>query len=220
VAYKQEKQQAIALRKQGNSYSLIREKIPVSKATLSKWLEAYPLSQERIRELRDRSPRRIESFRKTMKKKRDARIKVQEVHAIKDIGRLTRRELFIAGFFLFWGEGAKGRASEVCLANTDPAVIRAFIRWIMLLGVKRDRVRFTLHLYADMNPSKEIRYWAKELGVSVQAFRKPYIKKTKLSDVTYQTGFGHGTCNARYADQRLNDYILMGLRHIRCLYEG
>lgn len=220
MAHKELKTKAITMRLQGMSYSQIKAEVPVSKSTLSLWLEKYPLSPERLRELRDFSPRRIESYRATMKKKRDVRIAVQSAKAIKGISRLSKRELFVAGFFLFWGEGSKTRKSEVSLANTDPAMIIFFIQWLTLLGVNKEKIRFYFHFYEDMNISKELKFWSRTLNFPLSSFHKPYIKKTKFAAITYGNGFGHGTCNARYTSQDLNDYILMGLKHIRGLYGG
>lgn len=219
MAHRELKERAIVMRLKGMSYSQIKEQIPVSKSTLSLWLEKYPLSNKRLRELRDMSPRRIESYRATMQKKREVKISIQKQRVIKDLGKFSQRELFVAGFFLFWGEGAKGRRGEVALANTDPSVIRCFIKWLLLLGAKKEKFYFTLHVYADMKSQKEVAYWAHELGVKKTQFWKPYTKKTNLADITYKTGFGHGTCNARYMSQEMNDYVLMGWQHLRQLYE-
>jgi hypothetical protein len=220
MAYKKEKELAITLRKQGMSYSQIREKVHVSKSTLSLWLEDYPLTKERLHELRSTpNSHRIESYRATMKKKQEEKITIQEKRVTKDMGKLSRRDLFVSGFFLFWGEGAKGRRGEVALANTDPSMIRYFIDWIILLGGEKEKFYFTLHIYADMDPQTEITYWAKELDVRKTQFWKPYIKKTNLSGLSYRNGFGHGTCNARYMSQEMNDYVLMGWKALRRLYE-
>lgn len=101
MAYRKEKDLAIRMRKSGMSYSQIREKVHVSKSTLSLWLGNYLLTQKRLRELRDISPQRIESFRATMKKKREIRIAIQEKKVVQDLAKLSHRELFVAGFFCF-----------------------------------------------------------------------------------------------------------------------
>ena len=62
---------ALILRKQGKSYSQIKTILKVSKSTLSLWLRDYPLSRQRIRELRDWSEQRIEKCRETKRKKKD-----------------------------------------------------------------------------------------------------------------------------------------------------
>lgn len=218
MAYKKEKILVLQMRKDGMSYSQIREKVPVSKSTLSKWLQDFPLPETRIKELRDNNPRRIEHFRETMRKKREGRIMVQEKAVRRDIGKMTKRELFVAGFFLFWGEGSKGRSSMVAFANTDPVMIKCFLDWIIMIGGDRNKVRFVLHLYKDMNIKKELAFWSKTLNFPLSTFTKPYIKQSNLSEITYRNGFGHGTCNVRYMNQDLNDYVRMGLFHIRELY--
>src|SRR3990167_2014020 len=63
----------LKLRRQGKSYSQIRHIVKISKSTLSCWLKDHPLSKSRIRELRDRSAKRIERFRQTMRQKKKKR---------------------------------------------------------------------------------------------------------------------------------------------------
>ena len=88
------KEKAIKMRLQGMSYSQIREKLKVSKSTLSTWLEKYPLSKEKIRELRDWNPQRIENCRNTKLKKRQK--KLEDVYNMisLEIGTLSKRDLF------------------------------------------------------------------------------------------------------------------------------
>ena len=65
---------AIKLRFQGKSYSQIKSALKVSKSTLSYWLKDFPLSEKRIKELRDNNPRRIEKYRATRLKKKKERL--------------------------------------------------------------------------------------------------------------------------------------------------
>ena len=102
MAHKELKTKAIAMRKKGMSYSQILEQIPVSKSTLSVWLEDYPLSPAQLRLVRDINPRRIEAFRATMKIKREERVATQKRRVVADIRTMSKRELFISGYFLFW----------------------------------------------------------------------------------------------------------------------
>ncbi len=219
MSHKQLRTKAIVMRKKGMSFSQIKEVIHVSKSTLSVWLEAYPLSPLRLRELRDHNSKRIESYRATMKVKRDSRIALQGMRAAKDIRKFSDRELYVAGFFLFWGEGTKSRRSEISLANTDPAMIIFFIKWLKLIGAKPEKIKLMLHLYEDMDEQMELKFWSKKLGYPLSAFYKPYIKKSRITAIIYRNGFGHGTCSVRYADQQLNDYVLSGLQQIKHLYE-
>ena len=88
------RQQATVLRKQGMSYSQIKQILHVSKSTLSIWLKGLPLSKERITELRGRSEKRIERFRKTMLMKKRQRLLNIYNNQKAIITPLSKRELF------------------------------------------------------------------------------------------------------------------------------
>jgi len=218
MARKLDKQKALAMREKGMSYSQIKDKLNVSKSTLSGWLYNMPLSEERIRELRADSPIRIERYRNTMRAKREKRIAEQYQIAKKDISKLSRRDIFIAGLFLFWGEGGKTLNGNTALSNTDPSVLIFFIHWLKVLGVPQHKLKARLHLYADMDVNVSVKYWSNILNIPVESFMKSYIKKSNLLGLTYKHGFGHGTCMVTVANKQLNDYILMGIKRIQEMY--
>lgn len=209
-----DKEKAIQLRVGGYSYSQIKSEMGLSKSTLSNWLKDYPLSEERIKELRDTNPERIERCRNTKKRKVEKRLSVVYEKVKIDISQLTRRELFIAGLFLYWGEGSKSERFTSGLSNTDPSMIRFFLTWLRLMDVKEEKFNITLQLYADMDVSKEIEYWSKELSLPKKMFRRFYIKKSALAGLTYKRGFGHGTCNVRIYSRDLADYVHMAMKHL------
>lgn len=214
MARKLDKQKAIKLRQKGFSYSQIKEKLGINKSTLSGWLSEMPLSPDRIKELRDFSPQRIERYRNTMKDKKDVRLREVYKKVSKDIGKFSKREIFLLGLFLYWGEGTKVANSSTQLTNTNPAMIKFFIKWLELLGVGRKDLKVKLHLYSDMNIKDSIAFWSKELKIPVSQFKKPYIKETKLKSITYKNGFGKGTCCVIFGDRNLWEYINMGLKYI------
>jgi len=214
-----ERNKAIEMRKRGMSYSQIKKKLNVSKSSLSLWLTAYPLPEKRLRELRDFSEQRIERFRATMKKKRDARISQVYQAASKRIGRLTERELFVAGLFLYWAEGTKASRDTVMLTNTDPTMLRFFIDWLAAIGIPRNKISVYLHLYKDMDIEKETRYWSRALSLSLRAFRKPYIKPSLFNKrKNYKGRIGHGTCNLIIYSRDVYELIIMGVEYIRAQY--
>ena len=214
MARKLDKQKALVMRKKGMSYSQIKEKIGVSKSTLSGWLYNIPLSEKRIRQLRDFSPIRIEKYRNTMRIKREARLEEVYKKVSKDINSFSKRDLFLSGLFLYWGEGTKAQKGSVTLTNTNPAMLKFFIKWLELFSVKRKDLKVKLHLYSDMNIKKSINFWSKELQISISQFRKSYVKKTKFKLITYKNGFGKGTCCVMFDNRDLWEYIMMGLKYI------
>lgn len=215
MARKEDKQKVLAMRQKGMSYSQIKEKLGISKSTLSGWLHDFPLSEERIRELRDNSPIRIERYRNTMRAKREKKLLEAYTEMSNKIGKLSNRELFLAGLFLYWGEGSKTTNASVGLTNTNPSMLKFYIRWLELLGIKRKNLKVSLHLYSDMNIKKQEKYWSQELGIPVSQFRKSYIKKTFSSSITYHNGFGQGTCTVMASGARFFEKVLMGIKYIQ-----
>jgi hypothetical protein len=45
-------------------------------------------------------------------------------------------------------------------------------------------------------------------------FEKPYIKDSKLVDLSYKNGFGKGTCNIRVYNRDKTEYIIQSLKYI------
>lgn len=215
MARKVDKQKALVMRQKGMSYSQIKAKLGVSKSTLSGWLSGFPLSEKRIRELRDNSPIRIERYRNTMERKREAKLLSAYQKVSKDIDTFSKREIFLAGLFLYWGEGSKTRTAVSAVSNTDPAVLVFYMKWLKNFGVKRQDLKVKLQLYKDMNVKNITKYWSQKLHLPKSAFNKAYIKESNFSGLTYKNGFGHGTCMVWVANRELNDYILMGIKRLQ-----
>jgi transcriptional regulator with XRE-family HTH domain len=214
MARKIDKQKVIIMRQKGMSYSQIKEKLKVSKSTLSGWLSDMPLSEKRIRELQADNPIRIERYRNTMRAKKNARLEEVYKKVSSDIGDLSKRDLFLAGLFLYWGEGTKAQNSLVALTNTNPSMLKLFIKWLKLFGVKNKDLKVKLHLYSDMNIKESINFWSKELGIPVSQFHKSYVKRTNSKSITYKNGFGKGTCSVILGSRDLWEYITMAIKYI------
>ncbi|TSA44360.1 helix-turn-helix domain-containing protein [bacterium] len=210
-----DKQRALDLRKEGKSYSQIRSAIGVSKSTLSYWLRDFPLPEARIRELRDWNQQRIEHYRQTRLKTRTNRLNKIYLEQKKIIFPLSKRDILIAGLFLYWGEGSKTRISELEIANTDPAVPKFFIYWVTkFLKLDRQKIKIHLHLYSDMSTKKETEFWSSALEIPKNQFRKPYIKENSSKFINRGT-FGHGTCTIKVSNARVSEEVMMGLKTIR-----
>jgi hypothetical protein len=213
-------EKTLTLRKQGMSYSQIRSIVKVSKSTLSLWLKNYPLSKERIKELRAFSEQRIERFRETMRQKREKRLTETYQTQKQLILPLSNRELFIAGLLLYWGEGTKGKLHGLSVSNSDPSVIRFFIYWLKKsLAIPKKKIRILLHLYNDMDINNELNYWSKTLRIPLRQFNRSYIKKTSSTRINHKGGFGHGTCNAKINSVPLAEKIFMSLKVISNKYQ-
>lgn len=213
-----DKEKAIMFRRKGMSYSQIKSKLGISKSTLSGWLYNMPLSKERILELGAFSPMRIERCRNTKLEHRMERLDGIYQKASLDIGKMSKRDLFIGGLFLYWGEGGKSTRYTTSFSNTDPQMVRFFLKWIIkCFNLKKEKFSVLLHLYKDMNIKKFMNYWSKELGLSLKQFSSPYIKDSNLTGLTYKNGFGKGTCNIRIYNRDITEYIAQSLKYLRNL---
>jgi len=219
MARLKDREKALELRKKEMSYSQIKKIIRVSKSTLSLWLRDYPLSKERIRELRDCNERRIERFRETMRRKKEDRLNKTYNKQRLEILPLNKKELFVAGLTLYWGEGTKSNMNSLGISNSDPAVIKFFIYWLTkILSVPPKKIRILLQLYNDMNVDKEIKYWVNTIKVPKRQFSKPYIKKTSSKRINHKGSFGHGTCQARIGNTFLSEKVMMSIKAVSDYY--
>jgi len=214
MARRKDRQYALKLREEGKSYSQIKAIIGVGKGTLSYWLKNHPLPEKRLRELRDWNEQRIERYRQTRTRIREAYL--NKIYAIQKqrIFPLLQRDLFIAGLFLYWGEGSKTKF-ELEVANTDPAVPRFFIYWVTkFLKLDKSKIRVHIHLYSNMDVEKELGFWSKTLDIPKVQFLRPYIKRNSSLKINRGT-FGHGTCTIRISNAKVAKEVLMGLKAIR-----
>lgn len=213
------REMAIALRKKGMSYSQIKKDLSIPKSTLSNWLKNYPLSQERIRELQH-DEKRIERYRETMRKKKEKRLQEYFIKQKKLLFPFNKRELYLTGLFLYLGEGSKQQLAQLSVSNTDPAIIKFFMIWLVKsLRIQKEKLRIQLHLYNDMDVHEEIEYWSKTIHIPKQQFSRPYIKKTSSDRINHKGGFGHGTCNLRICNARLTESVMMAVRAITEKYK-
>ncbi len=202
---------AVILRKQKKSYSQIKSILGVSKSTLSDWLRAYPLTNEEINSLRSKNEVRIEKYRQTMKYKRESKLEEYRIKSIKDMLPLSKKELMIAGLFLYWGEGNKASRHMVSINNTDPRLVKFSLFWFQhILNIPKKKIKIFVHLYTDMNIKAELAYWSKELHMPLSNFSRPYIKESFRKNID-QKGYGHGTCGIIVNNTVIKDTILANI---------
>lgn len=201
------------MRKKGASYSQIKNELGIAKSTLSGWLKDFPLSRERINQLRANNEGRIEKFRQTMCQKKENRLKRVYEQEKSKLSQFSNQQLFAAGLALYLGEGSKAEWFRVALTNTDPKVLVFFESWLLsFYNVKREKMRVALQLYKDMDIDAEKKYWSKMLGIPTIQFIKPYVKASVSGRINHKGSFGHGTCAISVYDVALKEKIMMQLK--------
>ncbi|MDO8584776.1 MAG: hypothetical protein Q7R85_01500 [bacterium] len=181
------KQRAVALRRQGLSYSEILREVPVAKSTLGVWLHDVGLSKTQKQRLTDKklaSARRGAAIRHANRLATISRIHAE---AAKDIINISERELFLIGVALYWAEGAKEKdyqpGSRIAFSNSDPRMIKLFLRWLSAIcRVPADQLVLEIYIHesaANTIPSVT-KYWATATGFDQSSFTRIYYKKNKL----------------------------------------
>lgn len=153
----QERELAIKLRKQGLSYSEIRKQVPVSKSSLALWLHSVGLAKHHRQRL-------TEKKRASLKRGWDAwhmvRVKRTEKllrTARAEVGRISKRELWLMGVMLYWAEGSKQKPHNISqgliFSNGDPLMIQMFLMWLReAIKIAEDDIAFELYIHENCKP--------------------------------------------------------------------
>ncbi len=219
------RQKAIKLRAESRlSYSEIQKRLNIPKSTLSYWLQEHPLDEAEIIELRRRAWLKgevsRERFRNTMKKKRERLERGVYYQQTKKLINIKKESYFVAGLMLYLGEGDKKNRNRVGIANTDPAVIQFFVKWLKdFLEVKKQKIHAELHLYENMDIEAEKLFWEKITGFSKSQFYKTQIRKIQKGRFTYQGPQRHGTCSIIFASVDKKREIMMAIKALLYLYQ-
>ena len=222
--HKELKEKAVRLRlEQSLSYKEILAQVPVAKSTLSEWLKNFPLSEEKILELKRKGWEKgiisREKFIATMRKKREERTKEIYDSCLERISKIPRDAFFVAGLVLYLGEGSKTTYSKIALANTDPRIIKFFVKWLTeFLGIPKSGLKAQLHLYPSMDIEKEKKFWQNTLNFKKDQFYKPYISKILRGSFSYKESFRHGTCSVYFGSVEKKMELMANIQAFIDLY--
>ncbi|MEU1514368.1 hypothetical protein ABZ490_19780 [Streptomyces sp. NPDC005811] len=192
------REKARELRLQGWTYDRIQLELGCSKSSISLWVRDLPKPERR-----EPTEQAKLAARKRWEHEgaiRDAERTETKATAAREIGPMTDRELFLAGVALYWAEGSKDkpydRRESVILVNSDPGVIELYLAWLDLLGVARERLRFTLMIHETADVTSAERYWADLVGADRSAFYKTTLKKHNPKTVRKNIGDSYRGCLA------------------------
>jgi len=185
------RKKAIELRKAGYSYNMIKQKLGISKSTLSNWLSRIPFipNNEVIARV-GRARLKSALFKQRLKFES---IKKAKQTGKKDIGLISKRDLFILGIGLYLGEGEK-TYENVRIVNSDPQIIRLAIKWFYdACGAKKENFRPSIHLYPDSDIDISLKFWSNITKIPVSQFGKTTIDQRKNKSVLKKRKLPYGT---------------------------
>jgi transcriptional regulator with XRE-family HTH domain len=176
-----EKERAIALRKQGWAVRKIADELVVSRGSVSLWVRGIQLTKTQRRQLAPRSPLRMEIYQGMADRKR---IQAEEIRkGYQTVGRVLAKaagsNLYLAGCMLYWGEGSKNRTT-LTVTNSDPDMVRFFMRFLReACGVSENKITLKVAAYLDNNLQREDieKYWLNVTGLPATQIRKGTTKQ-------------------------------------------
>jgi hypothetical protein len=184
---KSKKEKAIALRREGKTYSEILKEVSVAKSTLTEWFRDVGLTVPQFQRLTERKLAAAKRGGAAKRAQRIERMRIIRESALKDITKISKRELWLIGTVLYWAEGTKEKdfhpGSGVNFNNSDPRMIKLFIMWLLkVCNVSSDKIGCEIYIHENSKNSVggAKKYWSKVSGLPLNKFNKVYFKKNKI----------------------------------------
>jgi len=178
-----EKLKARKLRTLGLSIKSIAKKLRVSPASVSTWCSDVVLTSKQISDLEkhSRDPFYGKRLKNSLKQHNLALARSEKLKniGIKEIGTITKRELFLTGVALYWAEGFK-KDSQAGLASLDPDMIKFYLKWLhQCFGYETSdlSVRVTVNISHKHRIDEIQKYWASLTEIPPGKFQKPFFQK-------------------------------------------
>lgn len=191
--------QARELRLQGFDYDEIVARLGVSKSSVSLWVRDLPRPQRVApEECAKRTAERMRRYWTTEHRVRAARRRAASDAASASIGGLTNREILIAGAVAYWCEGGKSkphrRSERVVFINSDPDLIRFFLRFLDATGTARTSLSFRIYIHDSADREAAQRFWLAATEAKADQFLTPVLKQHNPKTVRKNVGEDYHGC--------------------------
>jgi hypothetical protein len=116
--------------------------------------------------------------------------------------------LYGIGIGLYWGEGTKASKTSVRLGNSNPALIRTFVTFLVrFYRIDSRRLRFGLQVFGDMRPETALRYWMKYLRVPRSQFYPSIVVTPHRGIGNYRQKTKYGVVTIYFNNRKLRDIL-------------
>lgn len=191
-----EREQARALRREGQSIKEICRALGVSKSSVSVWVRDIALTDAQIERLEEKGAfTRRQGYGAKVIYEKHFRLREQYQRE----GRAKAREgdpLHLAGCMLYWGEGSKHRVN-VNFTNADPDMITFFMCFLReSLCLRDDEIVLRVMCYTNNGLSQEQieTFWLEKTGLTRQQMRRTTIDMQPRSSKQGGRKLMYGVC--------------------------
>ncbi|MFC1625606.1 hypothetical protein ACFL1Q_01020 [Patescibacteria group bacterium] len=209
----EEKEKVLRLRKKGLSYNEIKRVVPVSKSSLSRWCRDVYITPEQVFRLYKNKLEGSERGRiigaKKLQEARIARTLALYKEGRRDVGKISRRDYFIAGIGLYAGDGIKGD-KMVGFSNSNPKMIKFMSGWLRsFCSVPLERMSCQIWIHDNLDETKARIFWSRITGVPLKRFNKSYIARNKIeSNKIRKNIHKYGVCTINITSAEIQRKIL------------
>jgi transposase len=127
------------------------------------------------------------------------------------VGELGEDVLDLLAVTAYWCEGTKSKAwrrqERVTFINSDPGLISLFLDFLRRNGVDDSQLRLGVSIHESADVGAAERYWGELIGIPVERFRPPQLKRHNPKTVRKNTGESYVGC------------LTIGVRQSRVLYQ-
>jgi predicted transcriptional regulator len=207
------------LRKRGFTYVEIAKIVDVSKSTISLWFSREMWSKSITEGNKKRSAKENSKRISLLNTARGNQYKKlyadAERSAVTEFKHYKNNPLFIAGLMLYLGNGDTVHPQLIRISGSKPDIHRIFITFAYeYLGVSREKVRFWVLLYPDLNPQKCSQYWSKKLKVPLLQFHKYQVIEGRSTKRTLHFGVGNTIIGGTVLKRKLIKWIELALKEL------
>lgn len=186
----------IDMRKKGYSYSEIQTSMHIPKSTIAFWLKDIKLTQLQYEKLKNKQLKIAKENSKKRKLKNIELINEIKETASKNIGKISKKELWLMGVMLYWKErlllnNDNDIRKGVNFTSSDPYLIKFFLKWLQDVGgIKNEEIRFDIFIRKDKNKilNEIIGYWADVTEFSEDKFSRIYVQRNNSSLIKKEVG--------------------------------
>ena len=189
IKKEQEKKRAIELRKKGFSYNEILREVPIAKSTLSVWLKdigiAKPQKQKLTLKRKQAQQKAQEACRKIRIEKESKIINA----AKKEVGHISRKDLWLMGTIIYWAEGTKQKknnvSQRVSFGNSDPNMVVLFDKWLReICNWNKKQLIYSISIHKTADKEKARKFWENILKIKIdRIYFKTHNPKTNRKNI-------------------------------------
>ncbi len=118
------------------------------------------------------------------------------------------------GLGLYWGEGTKSNKNSVRLGNTDPKIIKSFIKFLKkIYKIDANKLKYGLQVFNDVSPQSALSFWMKELNASRDQFHKVVISSVR-GPGTYKIKSKFGVLTIYFHNMKLKKLLMEQIENI------